>query len=108
MEPNASIHFLKKVSAWHIFVTVHVMNDVPLYHKQPPFIWIMLDGKTVAMRSGLPIGDTRIAIVLPAKYRAGKGPYALHITTSKFVPAEQGINGDTRSLGLMLKRIETS
>lgn len=108
MEPNATIHFLKTASATHIFVTVYVMNDVPLYHKQPPFIRIMLDGKTVAMRSGLPIGDTRIQIVLPSKYRGSKGPYALHITTSKFVPAEQGINGDTRSLGLMLKRIETS
>jgi hypothetical protein len=108
MEPNSRIHFIKAAFASHIFLTVNVMSDVPLYRKKPPFIKVMLDGKLIAIRTCLPLGDSRIPIVLPPKYRRGTGPYTLLISTSKFVPAEQGMNGDTRSLGLILKRIETS
>lgn len=108
MEPNARIHFIKAGFAKHIFLTVYVMSDVPLYRRKPPFIKVMLDGKLLVMRTGLPLGNSRIHIVLPMKYLGGTGPYTLLISTSKFVPAEQGMNGDTRSLGLIIKHIETS
>ena len=108
MEPNAKIRFTKAASATRVFVTVYVKPDVPIYRRKPPFIRIMLDGKTLVMRTGLPIGDSRIPIDLPAKYRGGEGPFTFQISTSKFVPAVENLNGDTRVLGLMLKRIETN
>lgn len=108
MEPTSIIRFIKAPSATHVFLTVYVMADVPIYQKHLPFIKVILDGKVIATRATLPLGNSRIPILLPSKYTGGKGPYALTISTSRFVPAEQAMNGDTRDLGLILKSLETS
>ncbi len=105
MAPQARVQFMKKRNATYVDVTVYVLPDVPLFKKKPRSIRISV-GDNLVSSCCLQLGATTLSLRLPDRYRAAAGPFALHIATSSFVPAKEGLNGDTRVLGVLLRKVE--
>ena len=105
MAPQARVQFKKKRNATHIDVTVYVLPDIPLFKKKPRSIRISV-GSNFVSSCCLQLGATTLSLRLPDRYRAAEGPFALQIATSSFVPAKEGLNGDTRVLGVLLRKVE--
>ena len=107
MSPRARIRFTNEPHATALRLTVFVSPDVPIYREKPPTIAVSMDGHVVAKKCCLRSGATELRVPLFDRYRKGVGPYVLEIRTSRFVPFKERMNGDTRTLGLILKKLET-
>ena len=105
LSPHALIRFKKRSTATHVDLTLVVSGMVPRYKITPPRVSIILDGTRLVDRT-LPLGSTKITLPFAGDSR-GDGPYEMHLTSSSFIPAREGITTDTRALGLILKKVET-
>lgn len=96
----------KVAPAKYLDLTIYV-PDYPFFERRPQSLAVTIESGDAQQRCCFPPGTHTLRFELPAPVQVKEGTLRVLIRSRfPFVPAAEGVNADTRSLGVVVSRID--